>query len=148
MESWKMKLWENDTTLNYLFDNSDVMLDTWTLPLQDWIYHSVVECIFLYSAITGKDSQCSEALLMINELEDVYKMKIRQIQNGYTKKFEQFTVFRLQIKINDLLLLENSFSKIIGTEYDVWEVALDTLVKEIQESGIIDPDRVSYNQVA
>ena len=148
MESWKMKLWENDTTLNYLFDNSDVMLDTWTLPLQDWIYHSIVECIFLYSAITGKDSQCSEALLMVNELEDVYKMKIRQIKNGYTKKFEQFTVFRLQIKINDLLLLENSFSKIIGTEYDVWEVALDTLVKEIQESGIIDADRVSYNQVA
>ena len=148
MEGWQYKIWSNDTTIGYLSLFPEMKIDNWTLPLKEWIFHSLAEAILLYGAITGKTSKCSDALMWVNETEEMYKTAIKHIQDEYANKYKNFALFRLNLKINDLLTLENEFPRLIGDDYECWETALDVLFKEVKDSGLYDDNDFIINNEA
>jgi len=141
MEEWKVKIWENNVTNEYLTYLPDY--DVWSFPLEDWVYHSVAECALLYGAITGKVSATCDALMQFDKLNDAYDFAVKHIKADYVNRYNDFASFRLVSKMNDLLFLVDRFDELLTDRPEVWEIAVYTLAEEIKESGIKTVEKLS-----
>lgn len=133
-KEWNDIIWQNKTAYDYLYylPKNDI----WSLPLEEWIYHSVAECALLYGAITNKVAECCEPLLEVVELEELYNNAIKSIRRGYSSDFKDFASYRLIIKMNDLLYLVDNIDELINEDADIWERAIYSLADDIESSGI------------
>ena len=102
MNEWKFKVWMNDTALNYL--NSFPHTDMWSLPLEEWIYHSVAESSLLFAAISDTVPEICGPLMQTEETEKTFATAVRSLKEQYVSKFPEFAKYRLASKMNDLLL--------------------------------------------
>jgi len=143
---WKVKIWENDTALNYLYELPHA--DIWSIPLEDWVYHSVAECAILYCATTGLTSEICEALTAITEMEEIYNNAVKSVKKAYADKTPLFAKHRLAVKINDLLTLMPLFPSIIKERSDIWMDAIECLADEIDDAEIVPEGTVKFRKKA
>lgn len=143
MEEWKLKIWEKETAVDYVA--SLPAADIWSLPLEDWIYHSVAECVVLFTALLNKDPKCSEGILISYEGEKLFRQAITSLKKTYVMDFKDFAEYRLLNKINDLLLLSSSFNDILGKDALMWQTIVENIAEEIEDEGIFDPGDIKYN---
>lgn len=141
---WKYKVWINDTALSYLngFPNSDI----WSLPLEEWIYHSLAECSLLFAAISNSVPEICTPLLQSKETEDLYLTAISSIKEQYVNRFPEFAKFRLASKINDLLLLKDRIEEIIQNDADIYKEAIEELAEEICDCKILPRESLAFNK--
>ena len=146
MNEWKFKVWMNDTALNYL--NSFPHTDMWSLPLEEWIYHSVAESSLLFAAISDTVPEICGPLMQTEETEKTFATAVRSLKEQYVSKFPEFAKYRLTSKVNDLLLIENKLPEIVQNEPDIWKEAIEQLADEISDSGIIPNGSLIFNKTS
>ncbi len=142
MDAWKVKVWENDTALEYL--TNVPARDLWSMDLNIWIPHSFAEASILFAALTDKVPECCEALLMVDQTEEWLKRAVRSVKSTYTDKHRLFALARLRNKINDLLFLYDDYQYLMGDSAYYWEDAVEVLAQEIEDSGILDPGSIRF----
>ena len=144
MNEWKFKVWMNDTALNYL--NSFPHTDMWSLPLEEWIYHSVAESSLLFAAISDTVPEICGPLMQTEETENTFTIAVKSLKDQYVNKFPEFAKYRLASKMNDLLLIEDKLPEIIQNEPNIWKEAIEELADEISDSRILPNGVLIFNK--
>ena len=95
MNEWKFKVWMNDTALNYL--NSFPHTDIWSLPLEEWIYHSVAESSLLFAAISDTVPEICGPLMQTEETENTFTIAVKSLKDQYVNKLSCLISFRTNL---------------------------------------------------